>query len=227
MNFQNLVDYGQGFGIDVLGGVEIPDALNVETLKSLIMIRCGLQTPLYSEPQTMADAIGKGFNGNAWGIRRIISLSQSVYDPLENYRRHESASGSSSATGGRTVSRSRDESETIEDVGNIDDSYTNETEKKVSAFNESDYSPESQTGTTGSNNRDIDNSRTRGTKENIIDTENNNKSETDSRTATIYGNIGTMTTQEMFNQEIDLLDRFNPYEWIVDRMEHELFLQMW
>ena len=36
-----------------------------------------------------------------------------------------------------------------------------------------------------------------------------------------------MTTQEMFNQELDLLERFNPYDWIVSRIENELFLGIW
>ena len=36
-----------------------------------------------------------------------------------------------------------------------------------------------------------------------------------------------MTTQDMFNQELDLLARFNPYDWIVDRIEKDLFLGIW
>ena len=36
-----------------------------------------------------------------------------------------------------------------------------------------------------------------------------------------------MTTQKMFNEELDLLERFNPYEWIVSRMERDLFLALW
>ena len=211
MNFQNQVDYSQEFGIDILGGVQAPEPLNVETLKNIIMLRCGLLTPLFSEPDTMASAITVWFNVNAYGISKMLDLAKTEYLPLENYRRNETAN--------RTLDRERGENETTADSGTITDDYANNNEKTVSAYNSEEYAPDEKNQADGNNERSIDTERTRGLSENLADTE--------SETRLVYGNIGTMTTQQMFNEELDLLERFNPYEWIVSKLEHDLFLALW
>lgn len=279
MNFQNQVDWGELNGVDVLAGVKAPEPLSLETLKSFIMMRCGLLTPLYSEPETMASAITIWFNVNAYGISKMMDLASTEYLPLENYRRVEEGSRSSTRargeteSGSKSLTRAREESEnserdlsrttgdtervtdneTTSDGGTISDEYTNSTEKTVSAYNESDYSPDEKTDSTGNNVRTIDTERTRDQEKNTTrsgtlgDDENTRRNLTeniqdtgqDSRNLTenvqdsgqdrrlAYGNIGTMTSQDMFNQELDLLERFNPYEWIVAKMENELFLSLW
>ena len=82
MNFQNQVDYGQEFGFDVLAGVPEIAPLNRDTLKSHIMMRCGLLIPLYSEPETMQAAIAHWFNYMAYDISKMIELAQTEYLPL-------------------------------------------------------------------------------------------------------------------------------------------------
>lgn len=211
MNFQNQIDYGQSFGIDVLGGVQVLEPLNLDTLKSLIVIRCGLLTPLYSEPETMAQAISNWFDVNAYGIGKMVDMAKTEYLPLENYRRNESVT--------RGLERARGEDETTKDTGDITDEYHNTTEKTVSAFNSTEYAPDEKTAATGDNTRTLNTERGRKLAETQKDIEKEEK--------LVYGNIGTMTTQQMFNEELDLLDRFNPYEWIVSRMERDLFLALW
>lgn len=211
MNFQNQIDYGQAYGIDVLGGVQVLEPLNLDTLKSLIVIRCGLLTPVFSEPKTMAQAISTWFSVNAYGIGKMLDMAKTEYLPLENYRRNESIT--------RAMDRERGENETTTDTGDITDNYHNTTEKTVSAFNSAEYAPDEKTSGTGDNTRTLDTERGRRLAETQTD------SETEQRL--VYGNIGTMTTQTMFNEELDLLERFNPYEWIVSRIERELFLALW
>lgn len=211
MNFQNQIDYGQLYGIDVLGGVQAIEPLNLDTLKSLIVIRCGLLTPVFSEPETMAAAIENWFKVNAWGIGKMIATANTDYLPLENYRRNESVT--------RALDRERGEDEKTTDSGDITDNYHNNTEKTVSAYNSTEYAPDEKTSGTGDNTRTLDTERGRK----LAETQTDN--ETEQRL--VYGNIGTMTTQTMFNEELDLLERFNPYEWIVSRMERELFLALW
>lgn len=211
MNFQNQVDFGQEFGIDVLGGVQAPEPLSVDTLKSMIMIRCGLLTPLFSEPDTMASAIKVWFGANSYGISKMIELVKAEYLPLENYRRNETVS--------RTLDRKRGENETTTDSGTITDDYRNNNEKTVSAYNSEEYAPDEKNQADGNNERELDTERSRDLSENLADKEN--------ETRLVYGNIGTMTTQQMFNEELDLLARFNPYEWIVSKLEHDLFLALW
>ena len=228
MNFQNQIDYGQYYNIDILGGVPELPPLNLETLKSHIMLRCGLLFPLYSEPSTMRDAIAHWFQYMDYDIKKMLALAETKYLPLENFRRNESESSSGSDVTNHTGTISDSGGETIEDDGTITDDYESERERQVSAYNEDEYSPsEKENVRDGNNTREIDTTReiTRGNTRTFLNSDSNTQSGT--KTRLYYGNIGTMTSQEMFNQELDLLARFNPYDWIVDRIEDDLFLGLW
>lgn len=228
MNFQNQIDYGQYYNIDVLGGVPELPPLNLDTLKSHIMLRCGLLFPLYSEPSTMRDAIAHWFQYMDYDIKKMLALAETEYLPLENFRRNESESSSGSDVTNHTGTISDSGGETIEDDGTITDDYESERERQVSAYNEDEYSPsEKENVRDGNNTREIDTSReiTRGNTRTFLNSDSNTQSGT--KTRLYYGNIGTMTSQEMFNQELDLLAKFNPYDWIVDRIEADLFLGLW
>lgn len=135
--------------------------------------------------------------------------------------------------------------ETTTDTGTITDEYTSNNEHTVSAYNESTYSPDNKDDGGGDNERTLDTERevTRGNTRTFLNNDTRTRADTDTRTLNladngvehnadkvdrlVYGNIGTMTAQDMFNQELDLLDRFNPYDWIVDRFETDLFLGIW
>ena len=103
--------------------------------------------------------------------------------------------------------------------GTITDDLDGTTTNEVSAYNESTYSPERQQTVDQTNERTLDTERS--------DNRDYTRQHDERNSRTVYGNIGTMTSQDMFNQELDLLARFNPYDWIVDRMERELFLGIW
>lgn len=211
MNFQNQIEYGQYYGIDILGGIPNIPPLNTDTLKSHIMFRCGLLIPLYSEPETMQAAITHWFQYMDFDIKRMLLVSGKQYDPLENYRRQEN----------ETIWRhiKDDDDTTITDTGTITDDLDGTTTNDVSAYNEDDYSPERRQTVDQTNERTLDTERS--------DQRDYTRQHDERNAKTVYGNVGTMTTQEMFNQELDLLDRFNPYDWIVSRIERDLFLGIW
>lgn len=211
MNFQNQVDYGQHFGIDVLAGVPDIDTLDTDTLKSHIMLRCGLLIPLYSEPETMQAAIAHWFHYMAYDIDKMVALKKTEYLPLENYRRQEN----------ETIWRhiKDDDDTTITDTGTITDDLDGTTTNEVSAYNDSDYSPDRKQTVDQTNGRTLDTERS--------DNRDYTRQHDERNSKTVYGNIGTMTSQDMFNQELDLLERFNPYEWIVSKLEKDLFLGIW
>lgn len=211
MNFQNLIDYGQGFDIDVLGGVPNIPPLSTETLKSHIVFKCGLLTPLYSEPETLRDAISHWFSYMKFDIDKMIAVASTQYLPLENYRRVETEQRSEATSGTNDT--------TTTDSGTIGDVMAGTTENEVSAYNSSDYEDDRKQTLDQTNDRTIDTERR---------SDNDyTRQENESINRKVYGNIGTMTSQDMFNQELDLLERFNPYEWIVSKIEKELFLGLW
>lgn len=231
MNFQNQIEYGNLNGLDVLSGVPEISPLNRDTLKSHIVFRCGLLIPLYSEPETMQAAISHWFNYMAYDISKMLELAQTEYLPLENYRRTESETRDQWVTNDNTNTGTIGDSggETTTDKGTISDEYTNHNEHTVSAYNESTYSPDNKDDGGGDNERTLDTERevTRNNTRTLNLADKDVEHNADKVDRLVYGNIGTMTAQDMFNQELDLLDRFNPYDWIVDRFEADLFLGIW
>ena len=104
MNLQNLIDYCRDFGLpDPLSGVSVPAPLNADTVKSAIMVRCGLQTPLYSDPATFTNFTTHWFNTHQWTFEHLINVIQAEYSPIENVyenRREATTYGSSNVHSG-------------------------------------------------------------------------------------------------------------------------------
>ena len=50
---------------------------------------------------------------------------------------------------------------------------------------------------------------------------------TDSYSEHVHGNIGVSTNTELINEELELLKRFNVYEWIAERVEEDFFIQVY
>ena len=85
MNLQNLVDYCQEMGLpDIFSGATVPAPLNIDTVISAIMVRCGLQTPLYGEPDTFRNMTTHWFTTKQWTFEHLIKVIQSEYSPIEN-----------------------------------------------------------------------------------------------------------------------------------------------
>ena len=200
----------------ILDGVTVPtNDLDAELLKSVIVERCSLLEPLYSEPEIMKQVISIWFRSHQWNIEHVIELVKTAYNPLENYDRREDL------TRGKTDSRNRSESRTQEYTENGDITTNAETERKVSAFNTSEYSPADQT---------VNDSRTQS--ETTGDTSgsttgNESGSETEHAVNHIHGNIGVTTTQEMFQAELALLGGFNAYQFIAEMFSKDLMLSIW
>lgn len=165
MNFQNQIDYLQRFrNEDIMSGVEVPAPLQVETLKTQIVFRCGLLEPVYSEPEIMQAAIAQFFKREQWNITHLINIILAEYSPIENTDRYSEHTNNTNGT--RTVTQSgsstdqhsgkdqrdiehsgtdeRDESHSGTDERDESHSGTDGTTNTVSAFNSSSYQPDSK-----------------------------------------------------------------------------------
>ena len=192
----------------MLDGVTLPsDDLDVDLLKSVIVERCGLLTPLYSEPETMKQVISIWFRAHQWNIAHVIDLVKTAYNPLENYDRRENL------TRGKTDTRNR--SQNYSEEGSV---ITNqETERTVAAFNTSEYSPGDKTVSDGRTTTETG-GNTSGTEAG---------SENEQAVNYIHGNIGVTTTQAMFKEELALLEGFNAYQYIAEMFSKDLMLSIW
>ena len=103
MNLQNLVDYCQLNGLESLFEyLNVPAPLNKETAVSAIMIRCGLQTPLYGEPSTFRNMVKYWSDFKQWTFQHLINVIEAEYSPIENYNRYEDTETLSGEKGNRT-----------------------------------------------------------------------------------------------------------------------------
>lgn len=231
MNLQNQLDYDP----TMFDGIILPSELDPDLVKSNIMLECGLLTPLYSEPSTMKAAIKVWFMSRQWEFEHLINIINAQYSPIENVDRYDSwtkdttgtedqtDTGTGSRTDKRTIDRDLDRE--------TNTSGTNTNLGEVSAFNESSFqNSQQETFTT-----DIDGTEdvTENTKDNL--TSNDTRTNTrdldttghEAFTQHMHGNVGITSNQQLINQELDLLERFNIYQWIAKQFRINLILEVW
>lgn len=198
--------------------------LDHDIMSSNIMIRCGLLTPRYNEPDVFKAALNLWFKTHKWNIEHLMRLACQNYNPLENYDRWEHLKGTNTLGGSDTEVHSGSDITTTSDSETETHSGTDTTEETTSAMNSSTYQPADystlthgeviQTNSNGNVNQSHG--------ENI----NTQYGKTDSNVDNnhIHGNIGVTTFTQMANQEIDLANTFNIYQNIVSLIENDLFI---
>lgn len=128
---------------------------------------------------------------------KLYNVLNSEYNPIENYNRVENTTINN--TGNETTNENINNSEVL--TGGHTNNNTNENTHKVSAFNDENFSNDSN---------DINNSvdefiYNNETKTNTgTNTSSKNNTGTNETHSTISGNIGVTTTQQMIVSEIEL-----------------------
>ena len=84
MNLQNLVDYYSWDGTDLFEDCTTPDPIDITTVKSYIMIRCGLLEPIYHEPSVFKAVVKMWFTSHQWTFDHLVNVLEAVYSPIEN-----------------------------------------------------------------------------------------------------------------------------------------------
>lgn len=247
MNFQNQIDFLQLQSEDMLAGVEVPAPLQAETLKTQIVLRCGLLEPVYTEPEIMQVAISQFFKREQWNITHLVNIILAEYSPIENtdrYSEHENTQGgkrnvTTNETGkdvnsGTDIHDIRHTGSDLKEYSGITEDTTTNT---VSAFNASDYQPDSKSleekADKGSEKttygHTVNDGLIHGHIVNREDqkTTNEETSGSDKYVEHTHGNIGVTTNQDMIEQELQLLRHFDVYDWIAAKLENELFIQIY
>lgn len=217
---------------DLFANMTLPTGWDKDLLVDTIMLHGAEFEVLYAEPQFMKNAIGIWSDKWYFTLERWIKALSIEYNPLENYDRMEDYSDV--ATKGRKDSRDKNEtgnrvdSQNLRSTSNTVDSSANVTKHgsenthEVSAYNSSDYQPSGKdilkNDDTDSNmNSSTLNANRSGTASTSADsrhdTENGSETEhnLNSHHGRLHGNIGTVSSQNMLTQELDVA-RFNMYE---------------
>lgn len=235
MNLQNQIDFLRDiYKSDMFSecnSITIPAPLDPEMVRSSIVMRCGLLEPAYSEPSIMHQLTNLWFHTNAWNFQHLVNIILAEYSPIENTDRYSDHSTISSGTGSRAVVLSKDNEETHSgtDRRDIDRSGTDSTENTVSAYNASNYQADHKEDLTHgeSVSDDLEHGHIINTAGHDRTEATDNSSDSENYTEHTHGNIGVTTNQEMINQELELLQKFNVYDWIAAKYERDLCLQIY
>lgn len=211
MNLQNQLDYLPS----LLDGVVVPAGIDTDILKSEIMLECGLLTPLYSEPLTMKAAISQWFASRAWTFDHLLKIVLAEYSPIENYDRNEHYE--------KEIDSYRDKTETLSNKDTTQRSVKGDltTKQEVSPYNSSSYLDSQKSTVT--DGQTITTETTYGRKETTDDDLDHNEA----FTGRTHGNIGVTTNQQMIEQELALLEKFNIYNWIAKQFCADLMLLLY
>ena len=180
--------------------LNVPEALNKNTLVNNILLRSGEFEVMYADPDFMKDAIGMFSDTWQPTFERWVNALSIEYNPLENYDRKEdwSDTRNSSESGSTSGSSSSSTSGTTSST----------TTNKVSAYDAGDaLTTRDQAQTYGA-----DGSSSSGSSSGTSSSKISEGAKHDGR---IHGNIGVTTSQQMLISELDL-GYWNVYEKITD-----------
>lgn len=225
MNLQNLVDFCQGAGLpDPFSGATVPAPLNLDAVKSSIMIRCGLLTPVYGEPDVFTNSVTQWFYNKQWTFEHLIAIVQAEYSPIENVKelRNEKTKygHNSTRTGGFK------DTDGGKDQRDISNSGTDTTTNTISAFNSSTFQNDNESKTT--HGHKVDDDLTYGkTTERVYNSEKDQEGGVDELIVSRHGNIGVTTNQHMIEEELELLRHFDIYGYIAELFEKDNMLMIY
>lgn len=219
MNLQNLVDFCEAYDIDIFENCTVPAPLNMTMVKNEIMKRCGLLRPVYGEPEVFKALTKMWFDSNQWNFDHIVKIINANYSPIENV--YESDHYTTKHTGTDKRAYGGKDIDTLSGTDTVTDGSA--TTHDVSAFNSSGYQPSSK----DSNSGDID---TKYGKKDTLEfgkTDDFTHGHIETYDRLRHGNIGVTTNDQLILEELAMLEKFNPYDWIAAKFERENFLQIY
>ena len=242
LTLHQLYNLGESESVNIFEYLSLPkdSPFDKDLIINTILMKCGLNIPMYADPFTMRSAIDIWSKKNQYTFEHIAKIYTAEYSPIENTDKYDSI----------TVDRNRalDDKTDIkntkkEDLDTSSDTTTNGTtqhtgtdkntiEETTSAENVSDYQPDSKTVSTmehGEKITDNNKSVTKGESDRITDINGTTKKDVDEAEKTTttqhtHGNIGVTTNTTLQVEEYKLMSDYNPYSFIAGLFENELTL---
>lgn len=219
MNLMNLVTWSKSIGIDIFSGVRLPEGLDPERVKSAIMIRSGLLTPIYAEPEVFEQMTAYWFESHQWNFAHLLKMIQAEYSPIENVDRYDETLTTHTGTE-RTQGTGKN---TNSGSDSVHSESSGDTTSDVSAFNASDYVPDRKSESADSSDVQTDYGL-------VVDSESDSTLTHDTQerfTQHLHGNVGVTSNVKLLTEEKELISAFNPYTWIAEQFEKEFLLMVY
>lgn len=224
-----LKNYLEYWDRDLFSGLTLPEGIDKDLCINNILLTCGDNELLYPDGDFMIQAIEMWSKKWERTFSKWVEVLAQTYNPLENYDRMESWSDSASESSSMSSSEENSMSSSESSSASASDSSSNSTstENDISAFNDANYSHDSASrinGVAGSSSTSNGNNVSTSSSNNRFN--NNSTGESYSEHGgRIHGNIGTLTTQQMLQSELDV-QRFNIYDEIAIIFAREFTLAL-
>lgn len=204
-----LIDFNRFMianGDNLFSLLNLPEGIDKDTLTGNILLRGGEFECVYSDPVFIQNAIGIWSSKWYRTFDKWIKALNIEYSPLENYDRMEDW----------TDVRNKKDSATDGTTGKTDVKNDGTIEKKVSAFDSSEYQPSDYTTT-----KDTSGTTTEGSL-----SHSGEEHEGNTHKGRIHGNVGVTTSQQMLESELQLAE-WNLYEHITDLFLSEFVIPIY
>ena len=228
--------------IDIFSGLSLPSGSPFDRtlIINSIIEHCGLNYPIYADPNVMRSAINIWSAKNQYTFEHLAKILQAKYSPIENKDSYEE----NTITHNRTMNdntkgnntKNESASGTFEEGTN---QYTAEdhtgsdiTEDTTSAYNSSTYEPDNKSVFTHgekvagsmSNTHNSINKGSKNTSATLNNDKNVKENETTKTVNHTHGNVGITSNVALQLEEYGLMDKYNPYTFIAGLFENELTL---
>lgn len=216
---------------NLLNFVSVPDTaldLDADTLKQVIIRRCGDVTPYYQTPTEFQSFGALWFETHNFLFAHVIKILDADYNPLENYDRTETETITDSNTGTRSGTDTHSGTDTNSRTHGGTTAVTGSAsrENQIAGFDSADYSDansETETNSeTTTHGETITDAMQHG--EQIARSEQSSEDNERERNTRIHGNIGVTTSQQMLESEMQIANRFWAYDYIASAFESDNFL---
>ena len=199
-----------------------------EALNALILSETAELEAVYPNPETMRTVISAWSRARVPSWERMYIALTEEYNPLHNYDRHETETGTDTGTRTETDTGTRNETDTgtrtetdtgtvtTDDDSTVTDSTSGTATDQTTGFNSNSFADDKKTTSSGSGTQTVDGTKaetrnlSRGETRNLShgETRNLSRGETrnlaNSRNLHSYGNIGVTTAAQMVTGELEV-----------------------
>lgn len=228
--------------IDIFSGLSLPSdsPFDRTLIINSIIEHCGLNYPIYADPNVMRSAINIWSAKNQYTFEHLAKILKANYSPIENkdYTEETNTLRDRAMTDNTTGSNAKTESannrfeEGNNQRTNEEHSGVDTTEDTTSAYNSSTYEPDNKSSLTHGEHivggvSGEHNSITNGTKNTNVNLTNNkdvDEAESIKVTSHQHGNVGVTSNVALQLEEYSLMKDYNPYTFIAGLFENELTL---
>lgn len=228
--------------VDIFSGLSLPGGspFNRDLIINSIIEHCGLNYPIYADPNVMRSAITIWSAKNQYTFEHLAKILEAKYSPIENKDYYEETitdrdrALKDNTLGSNTKTESANN--TFEEGTNTHNNEvhtgTDITEDTTSAYNSSTYEPDNKSTLTHGENVSVGtvtdhNSIANGTRNTNINSSNNkdvDEAEDIKVTSHQHGNVGITSNVALQLEEYGLMKDYNPYTFIAGLFENELTL---